>query len=317
MSAEHSVAGRATARSAFVLVAVLITVVSLGGYLPDAAEHSATQQAASKQSVLALGVLAMVAVFVIGVSVLSFVRRTAIVADLPQDRESVGRLRNRISARQLIIVAAVVVGTAGAAAAIYQLAPRTVADRQTQQSAPAQADPTHQGEPAPDRRTPAPVPLNDMDFRFLGIAAGVTALASVAAIGTVVVRSTRRRSVRTSPEEAASGMRAAIARGAALGIAETADLHQDPRSAVIACYRVLEQEFAAVAGLSPAASDTPSEVLARAVELGVVDGDTATRLVALFAEARFSAHRMTERHREAATLLLYSVLTGLRRERGR
>ena len=44
--------------------------------------------------------------------------------------------------------------------------------------------------------------------------------------------------------------------------------------------------------------DTPTEVLARAVEHHALHVGTATELVSLFEEARFSPHLMTETHRQ-------------------
>ena len=61
----------------------------------------------------------------------------------------------------------------------------------------------------------------------------------------------------------------------------------------------------------PLDSDTPTEVLARAVERRRLRADSATELVELFEEARFSPHVMDEHHREAAVRVLRLVLTEL------
>ena len=73
----------------------------------------------------------------------------------------------------------------------------------------------------------------------------------------------------------------------------------DARAAVIACYLAMEGSLAdrgAVRGVA----DTPDELLARATETGLVRGTAATRLTALFYEARFSSHPLDNRQRDAA-----------------
>jgi uncharacterized protein len=62
----------------------------------------------------------------------------------------------------------------------------------------------------------------------------------------------------------------------------------------------------------PLDSDTPSEVLARAVEHHAIHPGSANELVDLFAEARFSVHVMNEGHREAAVRALQVVLAEVR-----
>ena len=59
-------------------------------------------------------------------------------------------------------------------------------------------------------------------------------------------------------------------------------------------------------------STRPSEVLARAVEHDALRSDSATPLVELFEEARFSPHVMGEGHRDSAVQALRQVLAELR-----
>ena len=69
-------------------------------------------------------------------------------------------------------------------------------------------------------------------------------------------------------------------------------------------------------GSSARASDTPTELLTRAVGSGLVSEGPATTLTELFREARFSRHPMGERHRRAAEDALHAVraeLAGVRR----
>lgn len=102
-----------------------------------------------------------------------------------------------------------------------------------------------------------------------------------------------------------------LARAAEIGLAEIGDVSREPREAIIACYAAMERELTRVPGAAPQAHDTPSEVLARAVQTGALRADSATDLVALFEEARFSPHVMTESHRDAAVEVLNRVLAEL------
>ena len=95
-------------------------------------------------------------------------------------------------------------------------------------------------------------------------------------------------------------------------LAEVGDLSREPREAIIACYAAMEHALANAPGAAPQESDTPSEVLARAVEHDAIHAGSATELVALFAEARFSTHVMNEGHRDSAERALRLVLGELR-----
>ena len=98
-----------------------------------------------------------------------------------------------------------------------------------------------------------------------------------------------------------------LARAAELGLAEIGDRSRDPREAIIACYAAMERELEKSPGTIPQDSDTPSEVLARAVERHALHADSAAQLVDLFEEARFSPHVMNEGHRADAVAALRLV----------
>ncbi|KUI03675.1 DUF4129 domain-containing protein [Mycobacterium sp. IS-3022] len=102
-----------------------------------------------------------------------------------------------------------------------------------------------------------------------------------------------------------------LARAAEIGLAEIGDLSREPREAIIACYAAMERELTRVPGAVPQACDTPTEVLARAVASGALRSDSATELVDLFEEARFSPHVMSESHRNAAVHVMNRVLAEL------
>jgi hypothetical protein len=167
-------------------------------------------------------------------------------------------------------------------------------------------------QPPPDPRPPETGP--DV-FGYL--ATTTVALLVLLAAGTVVASHRQRRGAYAySTEdryEHAPPMAGpeSLARAAEVGLAEIGDLSREPREAIIACYAAMERELAHVPGAVPQDFDTPSEVLARAVEHHAMRAENATQLVELFAEARFSPHVMTERHREAAVRVLRLVLTEL------
>lgn len=86
---------------------------------------------------------------------------------------------------------------------------------------------------------------------------------------------------------------------------------QDARTAIIRCYAALEEALSGTPGAVPQPSDTPSEVIRRAVEAGTVDDKHGQRLLCLFAEARFSGHPMSEHDRAAAAETLRLTLADL------
>jgi hypothetical protein len=139
-------------------------------------------------------------------------------------------------------------------------------------------------------------------------AAAVGFLALVALGSVVTARRTRRPAPAADPrpDEAPTAHPAiateSLARAAEVGLAEVGDTNREPRAAIIACYAAMESELALVPAAAPRDFDTASEVLARAVEYGALRYDSATQLVELFEEARFSPHVMSEAHRDTAAL---------------
>ncbi len=84
----------------------------------------------------------------------------------------------------------------------------------------------------------------------------------------------------------------------------------DARAAIIACYLAMEASLAE-RGTARAIADTPDELLARARATGIVRGTAATRLTALFYEARFSSHPLDHRQRDAAAQALDELAAAL------
>ena len=154
---------------------------------------------------------------------------------------------------------------------------------------------------------------------FTYLAMTTVAFIVLVAAASAVASRMQRRLARTYPvADATSGPAnpvsgpESLARAAELGLAEIGDLSREPRAAIIACYAAMERGLANAPGAVPQDSDTPSEVLARAVEHHALRADNAAQLVELFTEARFSPHVMNEGHRETAVRVLRLVLEELR-----
>lgn len=87
----------------------------------------------------------------------------------------------------------------------------------------------------------------------------------------------------------------------------------DAREAIIACYSAMERTLAD-RGTVRRTSDTPDELLARAVTTGILLGPgagAAEELTTLFYEARFSSHPLGQSQRDAASGALDYLAAGL------
>jgi hypothetical protein len=85
----------------------------------------------------------------------------------------------------------------------------------------------------------------------------------------------------------------------------------DARAAVIACYAAMEESLAD-SGVTRRASDSPQDLLERAVVGGLPTETAAAALTALFREARYSTHPMDGSHRDRAAAALAEIADGLR-----
>jgi hypothetical protein len=85
-----------------------------------------------------------------------------------------------------------------------------------------------------------------------------------------------------------------------------------PTNAIVACWMRLESAVAA-AGYRPDESRTSSEVTTEVLREFHVDEAHLRELAALYREARFSAHELTEEHRSRAADALTAVHVDLRR----
>ena len=130
---------------------------------------------------------------------------------------------------------------------------------------------------------------------------GLLVVALVAAVAISIWWSSRLRKPATPlviEDTGAEELREAVESGRA-ALAEI----DDARAAIIACYVAMERSLAE-RGTQRSVADTPDELLARAVAAGTVRGPAASRLTALFYEARFSTHPVAAGQRAAASAAL-------------
>jgi hypothetical protein len=232
--------------------------------------------------------------------------------------ETLGGRGGRPTWRLLLIGLGVIVAWLLLVLLLARLGPQHGVDQPPSGTGSSTATPDNGTAPAP--RSPAPhAGATVLGYRRAFLASTVIFLLMLAA-GTIVASRRQRRVPNPypvagdgpEPPTPESGSES-LARAAELGLAEIGDLSREPREAIIACYAAMERGLANAPGAVPQDSDTPSEVLARAVEHHALRADSATQLVDLFAEARFSPHVMNEGHREVAVRVLRVVLAELQR----
>jgi hypothetical protein len=180
-------------------------------------------------------------------------------------------------------------------------------------------DPATPAPPDDADQPPPPTPPDDGPNVIGYLVPPMLILMALIVVGTAIASRRQRRGTQpyaVAAEPAEGPVPAAatesLARAAELGLAEIGDLSREPREAIIACYAAMERELTRVPGAMPQDFDTPTEVLARAVDHHALRADSATQLVELFEEARFSPHVMNEGHRDVAVGVLRLVLTELR-----
>jgi hypothetical protein len=146
------------------------------------------------------------------------------------------------------------------------------------------------------------------DLRYVEYALIALVLAAVIAAIVILLRrrSAQLPAAELAPDEDDSeSLRKAVEAGrAALGRLS------DARLAIIACYLAMESSLAE-AGTARADAETPDELLARASGAGLVHGDAAARLTALFYAARFSSHPVPPQAHAEAQDALEAISAGL------
>lgn len=303
-----------TGRVVALIVLLLVVAAALRGYLP--ARHDAMRSESGGRAALTF-VVAVLAVTLALIAVAVIARLRDPRAPAPSAgalSDMLGTGKGRPSWRVLLIGLGVIV----AWVLIVMLLARFLAHGVAPGPSPSDsgaAPSTHPPERPPPQHPHRP---RDGSQNMLGILLVCTvAMLVMFVAGTVA--SARRRwrpavpGIADEPAEspAPPARSESLARAAERGLAEMTDLSREPREAIIACYAAMERELAQVPGAVPQEFDTPTEVLARAVEHHALHADNAIQLVNLFAEARFSPHVMNEGHRDIAVGVLRLVLDEL------
>ena len=303
---------KSVTRTVAVIVLLVLAAVALRGYLPGAepAPDSPEPEPSGPSSVYAIIALLAVSIFIIVVSMLAQERRRTTApspGELPRGRRG-GAIK--VPWRLLLILAAVLL----AWLLLVLLLMRWRSGFMIDPVPMTDPEPTALPEGGPAETAQPDAPADDGDV--FGLLMAATVALFVLAIAATWIG--RRRGGTAAPLPDWAGGAAAdsasdksagpdLARAAELGLAEIGDLRRDPREAIIACYAAMERELEKSPGTTPQDSDTPSEVLARAVERHVLHAASATELVDLFQEARFSPHVMNEGHRADAVAALRTV----------
>lgn len=307
-----------TGRVVALIVLLLVVAAALRGYLP--AQHNTARSESGGRAAMVF-VVAMLAATLTLVAI-------AVVARLRDPRaaapsagalsDMLGTGRGRPSWRVLLIALAVIVA--------WLLVVMLLARLLVSHGIGPAPSPSETGGPPPSPHGGSRPPQQPHQHRardgsqnMLGVLlASTAAMLLMVVAGTVATARRRwrpmapRRADEPGESPATAPPSRSLARAAERGLAEMTDLSREPREAIIACYAAMERELAHVPGAAPQDFDTPSEVLARAVEHHVLHADNAVELVNLFTEARFSPHVMNEGHRDEAVRVLRLVLDELR-----
>jgi Domain of unknown function (DUF4129) len=305
---------KATGRVVAVIVLLILIAASLRGYLPGVERATRQEPPDSGASLAYLVALLGISLTIVAVALITRLRGPRIAAasagGLPE-RFSGGR--GRPAWRVLVIGAALLV----AWLLLVWLLSQFVVPRPVGQA--ANSPPSSAPTPANNAdRPPAPPHVGGEGEVLRYLIAGTVVLLVLIVVGAVLTARRRRMSepgtvtVPSSEALTPPATSESLVRAAEIGLAEVGDLSQEPREAIIACYAAMERELRRVPGAVPQDFDTPTEVLARAVESHALHAADATQLVNLFEEARFSPHVMNEGHRESAFRVLQLVLAELR-----
>jgi hypothetical protein len=307
-----------------VIALLIVAAWALRGYLPGSEPIADRERPPSNPAALAV-VIAMVsaAVAIIGFAIITRMRdrkpRPTPAGALPRGSGAVGRPTWRFS----LIALGFLIGWL----LLVLLLTRIDGSGPVEQPASDPPPASQSSAPTPDTETAPPAPPAEPESESEVIEyliPPMLVLMVLVIVGTAVASRRQRRDPRyysvdddvgDAPATAAASD--SLARAAEVGLAEIGDLRREPREAIIACYAAMERELTRVPGAVPQDFDTPSEVLARAVEHHALRADSATELVELFEEARFSPHVMTEAHRDAAVEVLERVLAELPQGAGR
>lgn len=297
------------------LVLLIVTATSLRGYLPGIQRSAQPESPHTGHSLVYVGALLGASLTIVALALLARLR------DPRQKARAAAALTERFGGgagapawRVLLIGAGVLLIWL----VLLWVFSHFLGTHQLDQ--PSSAPPASTPAPAGAPPQPGPAPDRGPDrtvLRYLTVS--TVALIAMIIVGAVVDQ--RRRvalEAVASSQPFADGAPAvtaaaeSLARAAESGLAEVEDPNQEPRQAIISCYAAMERELRRFPGAAPQDFDTPTEVLARAVEHRALRAQSAEELVNLFEEARFSPHVMTETHRGRAVDVLQLVLDDMR-----
>ncbi|WP_100492975.1 DUF4129 domain-containing protein [Mycobacteroides abscessus] len=299
-------ADRPLLRATGLIVLIALSVVALRGYLPDAAALPPPEKPRAQPHSNALQLLLC---GVVSILILVSLRRQRPSMPLPQENPPYLRLPALTRREAIIAAATVLVLMGGVWTALYLSGP--AGEGPVREPASRSAEPTRPGTEPPAPGKPSPRRYSEVPMMILGVV-----LVGIAAAVFVL-----RRHEPDAPDgstgqpaepDAAPTTPRSLVHLVELGLAEVAEPGRDPRAAIIACYAAMEQGLTAAPEAAPLESDTPSEVLQRAVHIGALQSQAGTQLVSLFSEARFSPHEMTQAHRQSAARWLQDVVDDLR-----
>ncbi len=294
-----------------VIVLLIVAAVALHGYLPGADPPPRDRPTSSLGSLFAVVAMLALSMAIIAIAIITQSRRRPVSPGAGEPPREMAGERRPLTWRMVLVAVGVLI----AWLLLVALLSRWNWQLGIEQQPPDASTPTS-GAPRPPAEQPQdPEPSSNV-FSLL---AGATVVLMMLVFVTALIAGHRQRrpaaAVSTGDEYLPATPAAApdsLARAAEIGLAEIGDLSREPREAIIACYAAMERELENSPEVIPRESDTPSEVLARAVEHHALRADSATELVDLFEEARFSPHVMTEEHRETAVRVLTLVLAEMR-----
>ena len=302
---------KAPVRVVAVIVLLIVAAAALHGYLPGGDPPPRDRPTGSLGSLFAVAAMLAVSMAIIAIAIITQSRRPTSSPGAGEPPRELAAERRPLTWRMVLIAVGVVIAWLVLVALLSRLNMQLGID---QPPPDASTPPTGVPKPPPEPEQP------ESPSSVFSVLAGSTVLLMMLVfVGTVIAARRQRRGATTlvwrgdeqRPTKPAAGSDS-LARAAEVGLAEIGDLSREPREAIIACYAAMERELENSPEVVPRESDTPSEVLARAVEHHALRADSATELVDLFEEARFSPHVMTEAHREIAVRVLRLVLAELR-----
>ena len=304
---------KAPARVIAVSVLLIVAAAALHGYLPGGEPPPRDRPTGGFGSLFAVIAMLTVSMAIIAIAIITQSRRPSVSPGAGEPRRELAGERRSLTWRMVLIAVGVIIAWLLLLALMSRLNVQLGIEQP-----PSDAGTPPPGVPRSATEQPEQ-PESPSSGVFSLLAGAAVLLMMLVFVGAVIAGRRRRRAPASlvssgdeyRPPTPADGPDS-LARAAELGLAEIGDLSREPREAIIACYAAMERELGNAPEVVPRESDTPSEVLARAVEHHALRADSATELVDLFEEARFSRHVMTEEHREIALRVLRLVLAELR-----